>query len=66
MDVKSFGKLYGEKVRPESKKSTWLTKNIINHLISAANDIIVPGLFEIDIMKRYIIAVLVVIIGIGG
>lgn len=58
MDVKNFGKLYGENVRPESKKSTWLTKNIINHLISAANDIIVPGLFEIDIMKRYIIAVL--------
>lgn len=53
MDVKNFGKLYGENVRPESKRVHGL-KNIINHLISIANDIIVPCLFEIDIMKRYI------------
>lgn len=54
MDVKDFGKLYVEIVRSESKKSTWLTNNTINHLIGTANDIIVPFLFEIDIMKRYI------------
>ena len=66
MDVKNSCKLYEENVRPEPKKSTWLTKNIINHLTGAANDIIAPCLFAIYIMKRYIIiVVLVVIIEIG-